>query len=48
MIQKQGGMRKMWFTEEQFMLSKVAPLQAVVLRCEAPEPIQTVFAELVA
>lgn len=40
-------MRKARLTGEQIMLSKVAPLQAVVLRCEAPEHIQTAFAELV-
>ena len=47
-IQKHVGTRKVGLMEEQIMLSKVAPLRAVVLRCEATEHIQTALAELVA
>lgn len=47
MIQKHVGVREVRLAKEQIMLSKVEPLQAV-LRCEAPERIQTAFAESVA
>lgn len=40
------GVRKMSATEEQIMFSKVTPLQAVVLRCEAPEYIQCLLSRL--